>query len=117
MGSRRRSSILWRCWNPVATYLLGPHFQLGLQLAAGILLTSLPVFVRALRFPHACFASVLMAICLVSMSPDSAIGTKLLAAYQLVGQALLGALTAGAMVRDRHTARSGLRLPQPYAAG
>lgn len=60
---------------------------------------------RALRFPHACFTSVLMVIGLVSMSPDGAIGTKLLAAYQLVGQAWLGALTAGAMVR--HTARFG----------
>lgn len=125
--------LAWRSWRAVSAYLLGPHFQLGLQLAAGIVLTSLPVFVRcgavhecgpghgppasvtttnplcvfvrgrALRFPHACFTSVLMVIGLVSMSPDGAIGTKLLAAYQLVGQAWLGALTAGAMVR--HAAR------------
>lgn len=54
---------------------------------------------RALRFPHACFSCVLMVICLVSMSPDGHIGTKLLAAYQLLGEAWLGALTAGAMVR------------------
>lgn len=27
-------------------YLLSPHFQLGVQLAGGIILTSLPVFVR-----------------------------------------------------------------------
>lgn len=51
-----------------------------------------------LRFPHACFSSVLIVIGLVSMSPDGHIGTKLLAAYQLVGQAWLGAITAGLMV-------------------
>jgi len=39
-----------------------------------------------------------MVICLVSMSPDGHIGTKLLAAYQLIGDTWLGALTAGLMV-------------------
>jgi hypothetical protein len=57
-----------------------------------------PCCCRVLRFPHACFSSVLMVIGLVSMSPDGHVGTKLLAAYQLLGQAWLGAVTAGVMV-------------------
>lgn len=101
-SSRRNSSRTSRAWwhvrNALEQYLLGPHFQLGLQLAAAIVLTALPTFVRVLHFPHACFAPVLMVICLVSMSPDGHIGTKLLAAYQLIGDTWLGALTAGLMV-------------------
>jgi hypothetical protein len=44
--SARASQAAWGCWSAVQTYLLGPHFQLGLQLAVGIVLTSLPVFMR-----------------------------------------------------------------------
>ena len=46
-SSRSRASrCLWRGWDAVQWYLLSPHFQLGVQLAGGIILTSLPVFVR-----------------------------------------------------------------------
>jgi hypothetical protein len=38
--------VLWSSWGFVQWYLLSPHFQLGLQLAVGIILTSLPSFVR-----------------------------------------------------------------------
>lgn len=41
-----RFSALGKLMGGLEWYLLSPHFQLGLQLAAGILLTSLPVVVR-----------------------------------------------------------------------
>jgi hypothetical protein len=62
---------------------------------------------------------VLLIIGLVSMSTDGHLGTKLLASYQLMGQAWLGAAVGGAMVRHWRARGwvSGAAAPAARAAG
>jgi uncharacterized membrane protein YgcG len=78
--------------------LLGPEFQLAAQIAVGLTLTALFVFVDAARFPGACVASTLFLVAAVQSSPAAHVGSRLGAAASFLGAMWVGGVLAGAVV-------------------
>jgi hypothetical protein len=78
-------------------HLLGPEVQLACQIAAGVALTGIFVFLDEARFKGACVAATLFLVAAVQSSPMAHVGNRVGAAASFLGALWVGTLLAGAV--------------------
>ncbi|KAG2487709.1 hypothetical protein HYH03_013708 [Edaphochlamys debaryana] len=79
----------------VRLFVLSPAFQCAVQLALGMLIVCLFVFVNSMRFVQSCFSSTLFVVCSVLVSQDNHVGTRLLGSAMVCGSVTWGAVLGG----------------------
>ncbi|KAG2487722.1 hypothetical protein HYH03_013721 [Edaphochlamys debaryana] len=79
----------------VRLFVLSPAFQCAVQLALGMLIVCLFVFVSSMRFIQSCMASTLFIVCSVLVSQDNHLGTRLLGSAMVCGSVTWGAVLGG----------------------
>ena len=81
----------------VRRHVLGPEVQLAAQIAAGLALTAIFVFVDGARYPGGCVAMTLFLVVAVQSSPSADVGCRFGAAASFLGAMWVAGLLAGAV--------------------